>query len=48
MTDTTKPNGDRDRISDREAALDRTCRSRRWDHPEAAHKKGGKTPEGGW
>ena len=47
MTDTTKPNGDRDRPSDREAALDRNYRPHRWDHLEAAHKKSGKTPEGG-
>ena len=47
MTDTTKPNGDRDRPSDREAALDRNCRPHRWDHLEAANKKSGKTPEGG-
>ena len=37
MTDTTKPNGDRDRLSDREAALDRNDRpGHRWDHLEAA------------
>ena len=46
MTDTTKPNGDRDRFSDREAALDRNYRPHRWDHLEAAHRKSGKTPEG--
>jgi hypothetical protein len=47
MTDTTKPNSDRDRPPDREAALDRNYRPHRWDHLEAAHKKSGKTPEGG-
>jgi hypothetical protein len=47
MTDTTKPNGDRDRPSDREAALDRNYRPHNWDHLEAAYRKSGKTPEGG-
>ncbi|HET9565195.1 MAG TPA: hypothetical protein VFP27_11995 [Mycobacterium sp.] len=88
MTDTTKPNGDRDRPSEgtassgrtsppldmallREladefgywpattdeadidrhrrlnAALDRNYRPHRLHHLEAAHKKSGKTPEGG-
>ena len=47
MTDTTKPNGDRDRPSDREAAPDRNYCPHRRDHLEAAHKKSGKTPEGG-
>ena len=32
MTDTTKPNGDRDRPSDREAALDRNCHPHNWEH----------------
>ena len=40
MTDTTKPNGDR------EAALDRNYRPHRWDHLEATHKKSCKTSEG--
>ena len=47
MTDTTKPNGDRDRPSVPEAALDRNYRPHRWDHLEAVHTKSGKTPEGG-
>ena len=46
MTDTTKPNGDRDRFSDREAALDRNYRPHRWDHLEAAHKKAARPPRG--
>ena len=46
MTDTTKPNGDRDRPSDREAALDRNYRPHRWDHLEAAHRKAAR-PRGG-
>ena len=47
MTDTTQPNRDRDRPSDREAALDRNYPTHGWDNPGAAHKKSGKTPEGG-
>ncbi len=42
MTDTTKPNGDR------EAVLDRNYRPHRWDHLEAAPKKSGKTRKGGF
>ena len=47
MTDISKPNGYRDRFSDREPALDRNYRPHRWDHLEAAPRKSGKTPEGG-
>ena len=46
MTDTTKPNGDRDRPSDREAAVDRHYRPHRWDHLEATQKKAAR-PRGG-
>ena len=47
MTDTTKPNGDRDRPSVREAALDAITARTGGDHLEAAHKKSGKTSEAG-
>ena len=40
MTDTTRPNGDRDRPFDREAALDRNYRPHRWDHLSACHCSG--------
>ena len=47
MTDATEPNGDRERFSDREAALDRNDRPHRRDQLEAAHKKSGKTRKAG-
>ena len=46
MTDTKKPNGDRDRPCDRGAALDRNYRPHKWDHLEAAHKKAARPPRG--
>ena len=39
MTDTTKLNGNRDRLFDCEAALDRNDRPHWWGHLEAAHKE---------